>query len=113
MEDLISQTLSSLRSLVDSDTVIGRTITAPDRTLVVPISRVSVGLLSGSGDYTADKKRPTPAKAGGGGAGGSVNPVGFLVMSDMGVRFVPIDREEANNKWLNLLTSAIDVFKKE
>ena len=112
MEDLISQTLSSLRSLVDSDTVIGRTITAPDRTLVVPISRVSVGLLSGSGDYAADDKRRSPVKAGGG-AGGSVNPVGFLVMSDMGVRFVPIDKEEATNKWLNLLSSAIDVFKKE
>ncbi len=112
MEDLITQTLSSLRSMVDSDTVIGRAITAPDRTVVVPVSRVSVGLLTGSGDYGQDKKQ-NAHKAGGGGAGGSVNPVGFLVMSDMGVRFVPIDKEENQNKWLNLLTSAIDVFKKE
>lgn len=112
MEDLLSQTLASLRSMVDSDTVVGRAITAPDRTMVVPISKVSVGLLSGTGDYVQDKKQ-TPLKAGGGGAGGSVSPVGFLVMDSVGVRFVPIDKEEATNKWLNLLTSAIDVFKKD
>lgn len=112
MEDLISQTLSSLRSMVDSDTVIGRTITAPNRAMVVPVSRVSVGLLSGTGDYTQGKKE-TPLKAGGGGAGGSVSPIGFLIMDDMGVRFVPVDKEENTNKWLNLFSSAIDVFKKD
>lgn len=112
MEDLVAQTLSSLRSLVDSDTIIGHTITAPDRTVVVPVSRVSVGVLSGVGDYTQGKK-DTPHKAGGGGAGGSVNPIGFLLMDDMGVRFVPIDKEEAGNKWLNLVSSALQVLRKD
>ena len=112
MEDLIAETLTSLKDMVDSDTVIGRAITAPDRTLVVPVSRVSVGILTGTGDYSREK-RQSPLKAGAGGAGGSVHPVGFLVMDDMGVRFVPIDRDEPTNKWLNLLSSAIDVFKKE
>lgn len=112
MDDLMTQTLTSLKDMVDSDTVIGRAITAPDRTVVVPVSRVSVGILSGTGGYAQDKKQ-SPLKAGGGGAGGSVNPVGFLVMDTVGVRFVPIDREEPSNKWLNLLSSAIDVFKKD
>ena len=112
MDDLISQTLSSLKDMVDSDTVIGRAITAPDRTLVVPVSKVSVGILTGAGDYSQEK-RQSPLKAGGGGAGGSVSPIGFLVMDDMGVRFVPIDKDDSSNKWLNLLSSAISVFKKD
>lgn len=97
--------------MVDSDTVIGRTIVAPDNnTWVVPVSRVTVGLVTGSGDYAQGKKE-APYSAGGGGAGGSVLPVGFLVMSDEGVRFVAVDREEEQNKWLGLVGSALDVLK--
>ena len=113
MEDLLTQTVSSLRSMVDSDTVIGRTLTCPDNaTWVVPVSRVTVGLVTGSGDYAQGKKE-APYSAGGGGAGGSVFPIGFLVLKENGVQFVAVDKEEPQSKWLALVNSAIEVIKSQ
>lgn len=111
MEDLLTQTVSSLRSMVDADTIVGRTLTCPDNTTwVVPISRITVGLVTGSGDYAQGKKE-APYSAGGGGAGGSVFPIGFLVLKDSGVQFVAVDREEPQNKWLALVNSAFEAIK--
>ncbi len=111
MEELLEHTLQSLRDMVEADTVVGRTITAPDNSWIVPISRISVGIVSGSGQYTQAKAVDNPQTAGAGGAGGSVMPLGFLVMDRRGVRFVSVDKEETENKWLALLGSAIDVIK--
>lgn len=104
--ELLEKTVGNLKDLVDSDAVIGKSI-ATGSGFVIPVSRVTVGMVSGSG--TGDKTKRGAHEGFGGGAGGSVQPMGFLVIGN-GVRFISVGKEE-ENKWLNLISSAIDVIK--
>ena len=112
MEDLLQNAMTALRGMVDGDTIVGRTLATPDGSWVVPISKLSVGVVTGSGQY-GQSKTPSPYQAGGGGAGGSVTPVGFLVMTRMGVRFMSVDDKEQTNKWLDLVDAASRILHKE
>lgn len=111
-EDLLQKTMTALRGLVDADTIIGHTLATPDGSYVVPVSRLSVGVVTGSGEY-GSSKTPAPYQAGGGGAGGSVTPVGFLVLGHTGVRFMSIDDKVKENKWLDLVDTAARFLRKE
>ncbi len=108
--ELFSIMVNNLKELVDSDTVIGKEITTPNNSLIIPISKVSVGIVSGSGESMEGVLKKGFQSAGGGGAGGSVVPLGFLVMNDTNTKFIAIDKEE-NSKWTNLINSAIDLLK--
>ena len=81
LNDIIRTSLDSIRSMVDSNTVIGNPIETPNGTTVIPVSKISVGFASGGIDYN-DKKTPQAAQnfGGGGGSGVSVVPVAFLVV---------------------------------
>ena len=104
--ELLEKTVLNLKDLVDSDAVIGKTIMSGGN-VVIPVSRVTVGMVSGSGSGEKTKRGASEGLAGG--AGGSVQPGGFLVIGN-GVRFISVGKEE-ENKWLNLLSSAIDFIK--
>ena len=97
---------------MDADTIIGHMLATPDGSYVVPVSRLSVGVVTGQGEY-GQSKTPAPYQAGGGGAGGSVTPVGFLVMGHTGVRFMSIDPAERESKWLDLVDVAARFLRKE
>lgn len=110
--ELFSIMVNNLKDLVDSDTVIGKEITAPNNSLIIPISKVSVGIVSASGESEESKLKKGLRQAGGGGAGGSVTPLGFLVLSESSTKFINVDKEESG-KWSNLINSAMDLFKTE
>lgn len=110
--ELFSIMVNNLKDLVDSDTVIGKEITAPNNSLIIPISKVSVGIVSASGESEESKLKKGLRQAGGGGAGGSVTPLGFLVLNESSTRFINVDKEESG-KWSNLINSAMDLFKTE
>lgn len=110
--ELFSIMVSNLKDLVDSSTIIGREISGPNNSLVIPISKVSVGIVSGSGEYGEQRLNRGYQSAGGGGAGGSVTPLGFLVLGVNGTKFINIDKEDGG-KWANLINSAMDIIKPE
>lgn len=59
---------------------------------VIPVARVSYGFGAGGGQgpVKTDEEAGTTPGGGGGGGGVSVSPVGFLVVTPEGERFVPI-----------------------
>ena len=70
--------LAKIREMVDVNTIIGDAITSPDGTTIIPVSKVSFGFASGGSDL------PTQAAekfAGGAGAGVTVKPVAFIVIT--------------------------------
>lgn len=96
LQDMIQTSLESLRSLVDSNTIIGDPINTPAGTTIIPISKISMGYVSGGLDYNG--KAPTGKQnfGGGGGTGLSITPVGFLtVLSDGRVEMVNINAPAA------------------
>ncbi len=89
--EIIKSSLENVRSIVDANTVVGDPISA-GKTIIIPISKVSVGVATGGIDYGA-KAEPSKAQnfGGGGGTGLTVVPVGFLVVDDEGdVEFINV-----------------------
>lgn len=83
MKKLIEDAIHSVHSVADVNTVIGEPVTLANGVSIVPFSKVSVGFATGGTDRmpkTADQ----PLFAGGSGAGISVTPLGFLVVSAEG-----------------------------
>ena len=89
--DIIKTALENVKSMVDANTVTGTPITTASGTVIIPISKIFVGLATGGVDYFG-KKAPTSKNFGGGGGTGlSVTPVGFLICDkDGGVEFINV-----------------------
>ena len=82
--ELIKSALESVRSMVDANTVTGTPITTDSGTVIIPISKVFVGLATGGIDYFGKKSTSDKNFGGGGGTGVTVSPVGFLVVDTKG-----------------------------
>ena len=80
LEGLLNCSLEKLKGLVDANTIIGQPITAPDGTIIVPVSKVAFGYGSGGSDFGGDK--PKDMFGGGSGAGVSIQPLAFLVIQE-------------------------------
>ncbi|MGI6280101.1 MAG: GerW family sporulation protein [Acutalibacteraceae bacterium] len=87
---IMDVTMEKLRAMVDADVVTGTPITVGDITLV-PISRVSFGLATGGSDFPS--KTDKQLFGGGGGAGVTVVPIAFIVISGDNVKMLPVYNE--------------------
>lgn len=94
---LMQTTLENIKDMVDVNTVIGEAISTHSGATVIPFSKVSFGFATGGGDYDHKQEAPheTLPFAGGSGAGVSVQPVGFLVVTDESVRLLPAQNKTA------------------
>ncbi len=90
--NLMTETMAKIKEMVDVNTIIGSPITAADGTTVIPVSRVSFGFGAGGSEFASKHAASgSPLAFGGGsGAGVSVTPVAFLVVSNGNVRTVQL-----------------------
>ena len=94
--EIIRSSMENIRSMVDANTIIGDPIEVKGGTVIIPISKISVGIASGGVDYNPKKDaQPRPQNfGGGGGTGMSVTPVGFLVCDQRGeVEFLNVSNK--------------------
>ena len=95
LEGMIETSLENLRKIVDVNTVVGEAIKTDSGVTVIPISKVSLGYVSGGTDF-ASKKGDSKNFAGGGGSGLTILPLGFLVIKPNGyVEFLAADTKGA------------------
>ena len=106
----MDKTISDLKRIVDGDAVIGREIVAPDGSLVIPISKIGVGMVSCGGEYGVQRLNGDFTGAGAGGAGATITPIGFLVLGKFTHSFVKIDGKEEDEKWVNVIQSIVGFF---
>lgn len=113
IENVMTTTMTHLKNLSDVDTVIGKPITLPDNSMLIPVSKVSVGFLIGGGEYSEQppKKCEQFPFATGSGAGLSVTPLGFLHTGLTRSEFIPV--KEEGDKLSDFIASAINTFKKD
>lgn len=89
IKDLIESTIKSLDGMFTSESILGETVTAPDGTMIIPMSKVSFGVGGGGCEFKETNTAGNNLFGGGVGAGASIKPEGFLVITKMGsVRFV-------------------------
>ena len=88
LPNMLENTISKIREMVDVNSVVGDPITAGDVT-IVPISKISIGLGGGGSDFTT-KHSSNQDFGGGVGAGVKVTPVAFLIVKEGSVRMLPV-----------------------
>ena len=81
IKSIMDVTMDKLRAMVDANTIIGDPIVVGDVTLL-PVSKVSFGLATGGSDFPS--KTQSGLFGGGGGAGVTVSPVCFLIITKDG-----------------------------
>ncbi len=91
LPNMLDNTISKIRELVNANTVVGEAITTGDGITVVPISKISIGLGGGGSDFVSKNANGQDNPFGGGvGAGVKVTPVAFLVIKEGSVRVIPV-----------------------
>ena len=74
--------MEKIKNMVDVDTIIGTPVTLADGTTIIPVSKVSFGFGSGGSDLPSRYEKNL--FGGGAGAGVSIKPEGFLVITPDG-----------------------------
>lgn len=80
VEGIMGISMEKIREMVDVNTIIGEPITTPEAT-IIPVSKVSFGFASGGSDLPVQAAEKF---AGGAGAGVTVKPQAFIVISKGG-----------------------------
>lgn len=114
IENLISNAIKNLSGMVDVNTVVGKPLVTEAGT-VIPVSKVSVGYLTGGGEYGEVKyfkKDENYPFSGGSGAVVSMNPIGFLIDNGSGFRVVPV-KGDMYDKLIGAIENIIDSVKKD
>ena len=117
IEGMMGVSMEKIREMVDVDTIIGIPIQTPDGTTIIPVSKVSFGFGSGGTDWPSKSEKEV--FGGGSGAGVTIHPLAFLVVSSSNVTLLQI--EEGGGSGLdqligsvpNAVEKLIDIFKKK
>ncbi len=87
ISELTDSSMKNLQALIDSNSVIGKAVTTPDGTTILPVSKVTFGYASGGSDLPATQKE---LFGGGTGGGVSITPIAFLVIRSGDVKVLPV-----------------------
>ena len=107
LPNMLDNTISKIREMVDVNSVIGNPITTPDGVTIIPVSKVSVGFGGGGSEYTKNQE----AFGGGAGGGVKVTPICFLIVKDGAVRMMPV-AAPANSTADRIVEQVPDVLDK-
>ena len=110
--------MENIRDMIDVNTVIGDCITAPDGTIIIPVSKVSFGFVTGGGEYGEAIEEVDDATkvvqgikypfGGGTGAGITVMPTAFLVVTPKGVELLPTTFSTSLDKLIDKVPNLMD-----
>ena len=111
IDEVMNTALQNLKSLVDVDVVVGKSIISNEMT-IIPLTKVTIGFVAGGGEYNSGlrefRKDNEYPFAGGSGSGMSLQPIGFLVIKDSAVELIKIEAKTAIEK---LIESIPEVAK--
>lgn len=100
IHNLIDSSIQNLDVLADVNTVIGKPIVTASGFQVIPFSKITMGNLSGGGEYgdvKVVKEIDALPFAGGSGAVISMKPMGFLIDDGKNCRILRISDEPIDN----------------
>jgi len=108
----LNEALAGIKSIADVDTIVGKAVETKDGTVIIPISKLTVGFAFGG----MNGKDANPMAGGlGGGGGVSVEPVAFLVATKDDVRMLYMQSKHnaevsLSNSLPNIVEMLLDRF---
>ncbi len=115
IENIMQSTLSRMKEVIDVDNVIGSPIMGADGSTIIPISKVSLGFVTGAGEYneTLPKVKSCDLPVAGGAAGGvTITPLGFLIVGSQ-KQFISTSGSFEENKWTTFIKTFMEKIKKD
>ena len=82
VHEILGISIDKIREMADVNAIIGEPLALADGTTIIPVSKISYGFASGGSDLPS--KYDKDLFGGGAGAGVSIKPEGFLVISPAG-----------------------------
>ncbi|HHU63206.1 MAG TPA: sporulation protein YtfJ [Clostridiales bacterium] len=131
--DIMQTTMENIKEMIDVNTIVGDAVETGDGTVIIPISKLSFGFVSGGSEFSAEGKDGKNSKVpkdtlsdggkdklpfgGGTGAGVSVQPVAFLVVGQGQIKLLPVMHYSAIDKVINFIPQLVEevqgVLKKQ
>lgn len=108
VSELLGISMEKVKEMADVNSIIGEPIKLDDGTTIIPISKVSYGFASGGSDLPS--KYEKNLFGGGAGAGVSIKPEGFLVISPDGTaRMVSVNSgDDLASQAINAIPSVVN-----
>lgn len=106
IERIMDSAFGKIKTLTDADIIVGDPIIMPDGTSIIPISKISIGIVSGGGEYS-DKQENEYPFAGASGAGMSISPVCFLVSDGKSVKVLTTDSKGPFDKIMDTVPNVV------
>lgn len=114
INQVMQDTMAKIKEMVDVNTIVGDPIVTPDGVTLIPVSRVSFGFASGGADDKGkDGAQPAVRFGAGSGAGVSISPVAFIILSGGNARILYVDppANSAVDRIIDLAPQLMDKFK--
>ncbi|WP_142415470.1 GerW family sporulation protein [Hathewaya massiliensis] len=115
IDNLLQNTMESLRTLVDVNTIVGDAFKTADGSTVIPVSKVSMGFASAGTDIPNSQGEENKGEdfpfGGGSGAGLSVKPVAFLVIKGDKCRMVSLNSETTADRLIDSVPQFLEIIK--
>lgn len=111
---LVSDTINGLKNVIDSNTIISSPITLAKDTVIVPITKVSVGFVSGGGELNTVKSKITSFPfVGASTSGFNLSPIGFISFSNGEIKFHDINSKTVDEKIVDMLNNIVNKITKD
>ncbi len=111
VENVMETTLKHIKEMVDVNTVVGSPVIGDGGSVIIPLSKIGIGFVAGGAEYNGNKQNNQMPFGGGGGAGMSVSPCGFLVINGGNVSYLSAQANDALDKVINNIPQIIREVK--
>lgn len=120
IEGLMETAMNSIKDMIDVNTIIGDPIETSNGMVIIPISKVCFGFAAGGSEFKGEtideyKKRDKEEEVqyrlpfgGGSGAGISINPVAFVIVSKESIKVLPIEHSSVIDKLMDYVPDLME-----
>ena len=120
IEGLMLTAMNSIQDMVDVNTIIGEPIETSNNMVIIPISKVGFGFAAGGSEFKGEtldeytkKEKEEQVQyrlpfGGGSGAGVSISPIAFLVVSPNNVKLLPVNHSSAIDKLMDYVPDLME-----
>lgn len=113
--EMIKTALENVKSMFDANTITGTPMELKNGVLIIPVSKIYVGVASGGADYSSKKADEKTNFGGGIGTGLTVSPLGFLVVyNDSRVELLDFSKspKDITTQLIEFIGSSGEIFDK-
>ena len=108
INNLMGTVMENIKGMIDVNTIIGDPVETSNGTMIIPISKVGFGFAAGGSEIPTKNPGEKPF-GGGSGAGVSISPIGFLVVTADQIKKIPVSSGSTPiDKLVDYIPVAID-----